>query len=88
MEKIMESFYNGLYRDYYKDPFLHSYLTKGKEFETPTGRFGKRCPCWRGVVVWRPSQQHVRGLPQNWFMGMVCDSFPKSALRHLKDTKC
>ena len=24
MEKKMENYYNGLYSDYYKDPFLHS----------------------------------------------------------------
>ena len=31
MEKKMETTYNGLYREYYKDPFLHSWLTKGKQ---------------------------------------------------------
>ena len=30
MEKKMEATINGLYRDYHKDPFLHSRLMKGQ----------------------------------------------------------
>ena len=30
MEKKMETTVMGSYRDYYEDPFLHSWLTKGK----------------------------------------------------------
>ena len=30
-----ENYYNGLNRDYYKDPFLHSWLTKGNLCITP-----------------------------------------------------
>ena len=31
MEKKMESTIMGYIRDYYKDPFLHSWLTEGKK---------------------------------------------------------
>ena len=30
MEKKNGIYYNEFYEDYYKDPFLHSYLIKGK----------------------------------------------------------
>ena len=30
----------GLYKDYYKDPFRHSYLTKGKSSKIVGGRVG------------------------------------------------
>ena len=30
MKTELGNYYNGLYRDYYKDPLLHSALTKGE----------------------------------------------------------